>query len=531
MTNLHAELIIRNGTIRTMDPLHPTAEAVAIANGRILAVGSLEDVESTAHANTRRIDLGGRTLIPGFNDAYVHLGRVGLLLTSILDVRSPMLSNIPAIVEALKARASQIPAGNWLSAHGYNNVTLQERCHPTRVDLDRASMVHPIVLTHASGHSIVVNSCALELAGIRAATSDPLGGTIERDERGEPTGILHETAVAAIGKVQPLPTHAEFEAAVLAAAKMFLRLGITSVTDANVKPAELDVYRRLAGENRMPFRISAIARRYLDNGTKIPLPERYDGRWLHIDTVKLQADGGLVSGNAALSDPYFHDTKHKGPLRTSDEQLRAMIWDIHRAGLRASIHATGDLAIGQVIDAIEYASGRLASRMKHRIEHFSLPTAAHLQHCRGRINIVAQPIFIHSLGSTFRHYLSPYVLSNLYPLRAILDAGVTIALGSDAPVVLDANPLLGIKAAANRTGADGIPLGSEQSITVAEALPLYTLGGAIVAGEEHLKGSITPGHVADLAILSGDPLRAPVERLTELRVEMTIVDGHIMYTG
>ncbi len=531
----HAELIIHNGTIHTMDPLHPLVEAVAVANGRILAVGQLEAVEATAHANTRRLDLEGRTLIPGFNDAHVHLWKVGMLLTSMIDARQSAAPTISAIVEAFRARAAQAPAGTWLTGRGYNNVTLPERRHPTRQELDQASAEHPITLIHTSAHVVVANSRALQLAGITDSTPNPPGGEIERDEHGEPTGVLHETAMSAVNKAQPAPTDAEFEAAILAAAKAYLRMGVTSITEAGVSPAQLDVYRRLADERRMPFRANVMARRYLDDGSKVPLPERFESNWLRIDTVKLFADGGLSSGNAALTVPYLpnggHQPGYKGLLRATGEQMRAMVWDVHRAGLRAAIHAVGDAAIEQVIDAIEYASKRLVSRMKHRIEHFGLPSADHIRRCRYRIGIVPQPIFIQALGSTFLSYLPGKLLPRLYPLRSLLDGGLTVALSSDGPVVPDASPLLAMKAAADRLSAEGVAIAPEQAVSVAETLPLYTLGGAIVAGEDHLKGSIAPGKYADFAILSGDPLRAPVERLLELQVEMTMVNGQIVYSA
>jgi hypothetical protein len=530
MPTLHAETIIYNGTIRTMDALHPTAEAVAIANGRILAVGTLEDVEATVHANTRRIDLAGRTLIPGFNDAHVHLWKVGMLLTVMLDARPAATPTIPAIVAAYKARAAKTPDGAWIVGRGYNNVTLPEGRHPTRHDLDAASTAHALVLIHNSAHTCVCNSRALQAAGITRDTPDPDGGHIERDDQGDPTGVLHETAMNAVNKVQPPPTDAEFEASVLAAAKSYLKLGVTSVTDPGVSPAQLDVYRTLATERRMPFRANVMARRYLDDGSKVALPERYEGNWLRIDTVKLFADGGLSSGNAALTTNYPGRTD-PGLLRSTDEQMQAMIWDIHRSGLRAAVHAVGDAAIEQVIGAMEYVAKRLVSRMKHRIEHFGLPSVDHMRRCRGRISVVPQPIFIHALGSTFLKYVPDALLPRLYPLRAMIDAGLTIALSSDAPVVPDANPLLALQAAVLRKTADGTSLLPEQAVPLTLSLPLYTLGGATVAGEDHLKGSIVPGKFADLTVLSGDPLRAPIERLTDLKVDLTMVDGQIVYSA
>ena len=526
----HAELIIFNGTIHTLDNGAPSAEAVAVSNGKILAVGSREDVEATTHANTRRLDLEGRTLIPGFNDAHIHLWKVGMLLTGMIDTRATVTPTIPAIVEAFRARAAQVPAGRWLTGRGYHESSLPEHRHPTRAELDQASGSHPIQLIHTSAHAAVVNSRALELAGITADTPDPAGGEIERDVHGVPTGLLRETAMGLVNAVIPPPTADEFEAAVLAAARVCLRLGITSITDPGVDLDQIAVYQRLKDERRLPLRANVMALRYATDNQKLPLPERIETEWLRVDTVKLFADGGLSSASAALSVPYPNSDK-RGLPRYSDEQMRALIWDIHRAGLRAAVHAIGDAAIGQVLNAVEYASGRLVSRLRHRIEHFGLPSAQHLQQARHRVSVVPQLVFIHALGDSFLEYTPPALRDQIYPLRAMHEAGLLIALSSDAPVVPDFNPLLGLRAAADRLSRSGQVILPEQALGVSDTLRMYTLNGAIVAGEALLKGSITPGKAADFAVLSGDPIRAPVARLTDLKVEQTILNGQVVFSA
>jgi len=346
---LRAELILFNGTIHTLDPLHPTAEAVSVASGRFLGVGALEAVEAASDASSRRIDLEGRTLIPGFNEASFPL---------------------------------------W-------------------------------------------------------------------------TG------------------EASFEDAILAGAKGLLSHGITSITHAGLLPEHLAVYRALTESRRMPLRANAIARRYAPDGTKIPLPERFESNWLRIDTVELFADSD--------GDPR---------LRENDQRMQALVWDIHRGGLRASIRASSEGAIQQAIGAISYASARLASRMKHRLEHVAAPNTDQLNHCRGRIGMT----------------VLPSIEGNM--LSAIVAAGVTVALSGDAA------PLATLQAVAARSG-----------LTIADLIPLYTVSAAIMAGEDYLKGTISPGKYADFAILSGDPLRAPVDRLSDLSVEMTALNGQIVYAG
>jgi predicted amidohydrolase YtcJ len=349
---LRAELLIFNGTIHTLDPLHPTAEAVSVANGRVLGVGTLEAVEPAADANTRRIDLRGRTLIPGFNDAYFAM---------------------------------------------------------------------------------------------------PLSAT-------------------------------DFENSVQTIGRSLLKFGVTSFTHVGLLPDVVAAYWKLTEARRMPFRVNVIARRYTADGIKIPLPERHETNWLRVETVLIDRE----------NDPKAAD---------SEERLRALIWDIHRGGLRAAILASDENAIRAGISAISYASGRLASRMKHRLDQVAAPNADQLAHCRGRINMTVGP----DAGT---------------PLRAILDAGVTVALSSHATNAEDASPLAVIKAITESTG-----------IAVAELLPLYTLNTAILSGDDHLKGTISPGKYADFALLSGDPLRAPVDRLQDIAIDMTILNGQIAYSS
>jgi predicted amidohydrolase YtcJ len=411
---LRAELIFTNGTIHTLDPDQPIPEAVAVANGRILAVGALEEVERTAHANTRRIDLHGRTLMPGFNDAHLYLLKWGLA---------------------------------------------------------------------------------------------QLGG----DSKATP---------------------ADVEAAILTAGKLCHRLGITSVTDIGLTPAELQVYRKLATERRMPLRVNAVALRYLPDRDgallKAPLPERTDSPWLNIDTVAIFADG---EGSPIKRRTLVYEGRESAKaLRYTEDQMRALVWDIHRAGLRAAIYATTSEAISQAVDAIEFVYSRLPSRIKHRIEHFALPTVELLQRSRYRLTAVTAPGFLPALSSLSTEELPRETVARLYPLRSMLGVGVSTALGSFAPIAPNANPLQILESATTRSsGQANVPVTVEQALTIENALPMVTRAGALATGEDHLKGTITRGKYADLVVLSGDPVRAPAERLTDLRAEMTVIDGHIVH--
>ncbi|MDZ4767680.1 MAG: amidohydrolase [Chloroflexota bacterium] len=523
-----------NGVIHTMDSAHRNPDLVVVDeySGRIRTVGRL-DLRVTMPP-LRRVDLEGRTLLPGFNDAHVHLWKLGLLLTVQVDARRAAAPDIAAIASAFRKRAQSVPAGTWLTGRGYNEVDLPEKRHPTRYDLDAVSSDHPIALTRTCGHMIVANSLALHLAGISAETPDPPGGVIVRDESGEPTGLLQETATGLLTRVIPPYDDDTMSRAIQAAMAHQLRLGITSATDPLLAPEHMRVYRALDAADALPMRVNGFPIRRPDGGTETyPLPEKHDSPYLRIDTVKFFADGGLSGATAAVSQPY-KVTGEMGVLRFETDDMRALMWEAHNAGFRIATHAIGDVALEQVISIYESLHVRKPNTgLRHRIEHVGLPTADHLRRMRAIDSIaVPQTVFIQALGTSFRRYLPDDLLSRCYPVRALLTAGLTIALSSDAPVVPDDNPLLGIKAAVDRFDALGESIAPDQAITPYEALYAYTMGGAIASGDADNRGSITPGKWADLIVLNGDPLReaaiAP-ERLLDIRVDQVYVGGQLVY--
>lgn len=527
-------LLFHNGIIHTVDANHPKPEALLVGDdGRIQAVGTSGDVEAAADRSTRRIDLAGRTLLPGFNDAHVHVWKLGLLLTVQVDARHALAPDMPTLVERFRQRAGSLPTGNWLAGRGYNEAQLPEGRHPTRADLDAASSDHPIALTRTCGHMIVANSKALALAGITADTPDPPGGVIVRDAEGKPTGLLQETAMGLINAVMPPYSDAEMGDAVRAAQQHQLRLGITSATDPLLTPDHLRVYRQLEAAGELIVRYNGLPIRRPDGGTEtLPLPERYISDTLRIDTVKFFADGGLSGATAAISKPY-KVTGETGVLRFDDDDLLNLMLEAHTNDFRIGTHAIGDVALDQVIGIYETLQQRdPRPQLRHRIEHLGLPDAEHLRRCAA-LNVIAVPqtVFLPALGASFRRYLPDEYLSRCYPVRAMLDAGLTVALSSDAPVVPDDNPLLGMKAASDRLDPFGAPIAPEQAISAEEALYSYTMGGAVASGDEANRGSLTPGKWADMVILSGDPLTTPPDSLLDVQVEQTYVGGRCVYGG
>jgi predicted amidohydrolase YtcJ len=513
-----------------MDSRFPAAEAVAVGeDGRIRAVGTLAEAEAALPRGARRVNLEGRPLIPGFNDAHVHVQWLGMRLTRMIDAVITKAPTIDAIIALYRERAEQEAPGEWITGAGYNENFLPEQRHVTRYDLDCASSVHPMTLTHTSGHVAVANSRALAIAGITRDTPDPEGGHIVRDDSGEPTGVLEETAMELVFHQIPEVTEGVMADAIRAAMRHQLSIGITSATDPAVTPFHIGVYRQLEAAGELTVRINLLAERR--SGDVIyPLPEQYVSDWLRLDSVKFFADGGMTSATAAIHIPY-KETGTNGILIYDTEQMAELMWEAHDAGFHIGTHANGDIALEQVIGVYEAITARKPEpRLRHRIEHLALPTPDHLRRAAGiGVMVATQTVFLPAMGAAFRRYMPDEYVPRAYGVRAMLDTGIDVALSTDAPVVPDDNPLLGIKAAIDRLDHAGVPFAPDQAVTPYEALYAYTMGGAILSGDQDNRGSITPGKWADLVVLSGDPLTTPAERLLDLHVEQTYVGGRLMY--
>lgn len=522
-----ADLILYNGTLLTQDKIQPLAEAIAVIDGRIEAIGSTDDIRYLASPKTRQIDLGGRTLIPGFNDAHVHVWKMGHLLTTMLDVRG--VSSISTLKSSIQEFSESLPEGAWFMGRGYNEALMDEKRHPTKADLDAILPDRPAYLIRTCAHIAVVNSKALELANITTNTEPPPGGIIERDEQGEATGILHETALGLVFNHIPEPTAEEYEAMLQTAMQHQLTLGITSATDPGVLPGILKVYHEMDARGALPIRLNIMAIRRPDGGTEtLPLPKQHVSNHLRVDSIKFFADGGLSGATSALSVNYRHK-EDKGVVRFEYDELLELSRDAHLAGLRIGTHAIGDVAIQTVLDV--YASlYDLAAGQRHRIEHLGLPDAKDLRRAAA-LGVIAVPqtVFINSLGPNFRRYLPDSLLPQCYPVRAMLDAGITVALSSDAPVVKDDNPLLGIQAAILRRDIEGELVAAEQAITAEEALYAFTMGGAIASGDDDNRGSLITDKWADFTVLSDNPLTVSPQSLTDIQVEMTFVGGTLCF--
>lgn len=540
---MQADLVLFNGHVYTMDAARPRAQAVAIAGDRILATGDDKTLRPLLRRGGRAVDLGGRVVIPGLIDAHVHFGWY-----SIARYQNQVdLDNVPTKAEAVARvtkAAHQTPPDRWIQGGGWNkniwpDAASTNRSFPTATDLDAFIPDHPVVLKDKSHHVIWVNSRALELAGITATTQPPPGGEILRDDSGQPTGILLETAAELVYKAVPDPDVDTFVNALRSGIAEAHRLGLTGVHDPG-HPTILAALQVLRAQGELRLRALAhIPTDELEAAIELGFRSGLGDEYLRIGGVKIFADGALGPQSAHLLAPYRavdgSATDNLGlPVHTAGE-LRALVRRAHQAGISVAIHAIGDAANRAVLDAIEHTQDarlQTQSPIPNRIEHVQLLHPDDLPRL-AQLSVVASMQPFHATSDmevAERHWGRRCDLA--YAWRSVLDSGARLAFGSDCPIeTLD--PLAGIHAAVTRRRADGSP-GPEgwipaQRLTVTEAVHAYTLGAAYASGEVHRKGSLFPGKLADLVVLSQDIFLCNPMEILDTRVEMTVFDGQIVY--
>ncbi len=536
------DLLLINGKLHTQDDRYPDATAVAIRGARVQAVGDDAAIGALAGPGARVIDLEGRLLLPAMTDAHFHYYDWSLGLRRLPLSEADSLADLK---QRLARRAREIPPGEWILGQGWNESRWPEPRMPTRADLDEAAPDHPVILWRNDLHLAAINSRALQETGITADTANPPEGIIDRDESGEPTGVLRELAINLVTDVIPPSTEDETVDAMREGFGILHRLGVTGVHDYRIMggadgPPAFRAYQRLQAAGELAMRMwMHIPGERLDEAIALGLRTGMGDDYLRVGHVKLFSDGGQGARTAWMLEPY-EDTGECGmPLTPMDEIARA-VERAERAGLAVTIHAIGDRANRALIGVFERVLGseRVSETAPpaamHRIEHVQmirpedvarlaqLDVAASVQpiHCPDDI-----PMTETSVGPRARF---------AYPFRDMKDAGVMMAFGSDCPVA-NPNPIFGIHAAVTRQTRDGAPAGGwypAQRLTVSEAVWGFTMGAAVVSGREAHLGSISPGKLADLVLLDRDILAleetAPME-IAQAQVVMTIFDGRVVY--
>ena len=542
------DLTLVNANVLTMDRDRPRASTVAIARGRIEAL----DASSGVPASGRVVDLRGATVLPGFHDAHNHMVGFGMSLAEV-DLRSSAAGSLDELYAAIARRAETTAPGDWVIGAGYDQNKLG--VHPNRDALDRAAPGKRVWLRHTSGHMCVVNSPVLAALGLDAAATEFPGGRVATDSSGRPTGLLEERAQLLVGSlVYPYPL-AELTQAIGRAAEQYLKEGVTSCTEAGIaggwvahSPAELAAYQaaRDTGELRVRVELMPAAEVLhalgahdgdgLVAGLDLGIKTGFGDDWLRLGPVKIFADGSLVGRTAALIDPYAGDGagngagNGRGYLQADAADLQARIIAAHRSGWQVATHAIGDLAIDVVLDAYARALEAYPRRdPRHRIEHFAVVQPRQVARA-AELGVIAVPQgrFVTELGDGMLAAVGPDRHGWLYRQRSLLEAGMVLPGSSDRPVVSGA-PLLGIADMVNRRTACGAPFNPGEAITAQQALYAYTRGSAYASRQEHVKGSIAPGMLADLVVLSEDPTAVSPERIAEVAVLATIVDGQCRY--
>ena len=546
-----ADLILLHGKIWTGEPVATTGEtpaparvveAVAIANGRILAVGGDEEIRTCKGLNTEVVDLRGRLVVPGLADSHVHFiqGGFQLLAVDLKDAHSE-----EEFVRRIADKARTLPPGRWMQGGNWDEEAWPSEKLPDRWLIDPVTPRTPVFISRYDGHAGLANSLALKLAGVTKDTPAPLGGVIVRDPKsGEPTGILKDEAQDLVAKVIPRPTESEMEEALRAALQEAARVGLTSVHDITVDTdswngsfrGEIQLLRRAELQGWLTCRLYAITPIAQWNKlAEAGISHDMGGDFLKLGAVKAFADGSLGSRTGWMFKPYDDDPGNVGlpmPLMIPPSKMEGLARGADNAGIQICTHAIGDRATSAILDIYERLGGEHPAAHRFRVEH--------AQHVRredfarfGKLGIVAsmQPYHAIDDGRWAEKRIGHERARTSYAWRSMLDAGAVLAFGSDWPVA-PLDPLSGIAAAVTRATLDGRNPGGwfpEQRLTVEEALRAYTQGCAYAAFEEKDKGTISPGKFADLVVLSEDLFRIPPERIKDARVEITIVGGRVVY--
>jgi predicted amidohydrolase YtcJ len=536
----NATLVLLNGRIWTENPRQPEAEAIAIDHGRVAAVGSSADMRKLAGPNCQVIDLRGRRVVPGFNDAHVHFLSGGRALSGVqlVDAASPA-----ELRRRIGEFAKNAGKGAWIRDGNWDETLWTPATLPTHQLIDDVTPDNPVMVWRVDGHAVLVNAAAMKLAGIDRRTRDVTGGVIVRDAAGNPTGVLRDQATGLVERIVPPLSAAELDAALTAALHEAARHGVTSVQNLVDTPTEHDTATKLR-EFQKFARAGLLSVRIYDSGAlrdwkdfaAVGIQASFGDPLLRTGNLKAFADGSLGSETAWMTAPYADDPRNQGLASGDLEDPVAMygfIQGADRAGLQVSIHAIGDRAIHEVLDLMERAEKENGpTDRRFRIEHLQHLGRADVARL-APLGVIAsmQPYHAIDDGRFAEQRIGAERVQLSYAWRSLLDSGAVLAFGSDWPVA-PLDPVMGIYAATTRRTLDGRnPQGwvPAQRITVAEAVHAYTVGSAFAEHQEGAKGSLEAGKLADLVVLSGDIFAMPPEQIANVRVQLTVFNGSVIY--
>jgi predicted amidohydrolase YtcJ len=499
------------------------ADALAVLGEHIVASGSRTDLLHR-FPDAERVDFGDAVLVPGFNDAHMHPAQAAEDLLHV-DVAASVVRSNADILAALRAAAAVTPDGGWVQASRYDDGKMAERRLLTRWDLDSAVPEHPVLVTHVAGHWAVVNSRALQLAGLDESSNAPDGGAYGRDARGLLNGVLYERALFQFRVVPP----SSLEDRLIGLRRVLERFhaaGLTSLGDALVSPGEITLYQTALELGLLTARVNMLLGvEYFERLRGLGVVSGFGSSRLRINGVKAFVDGA-IGGRTCLLEQPFEGTDDYGMQTTSTRELADLVRMVHTAGTRLGVHANGDRAIGLLLDQLEASAAHdPRPELHHRIEHCSVINEDILVRMR-RLGAIAVPFgsYVHYHGGNLVDWYGAQRLERMFAHRSFLEAGIAVAGASDFPCG-PFEPLLAMQSCVMRTGWDGTPIGISQRIAARQALELYTTGAAYASDEQTVKGRLAPGYLADFVVLGSDPLEVEPGSLADVPVRATFVGG------
>jgi predicted amidohydrolase YtcJ len=523
------QILLYNANILTMESRQPQAQAVAIANGRFLAVGGNEEVRALATARTTQVNLEGRTVVPGFIDAHSHPASAGLAHLRSVDCD---LRSIAEIQAALRERTAKTPAGEWVLGFKYDDTKTAEGRFLTTQDLDAVSTEHPVYVQHRGGHTAYVNSLALRMASVSEETPDPPGGHFHRDPAtGRLSGRIEERAEEVFADLIPSTvTREDRRQGVKLISRMMTRAGVTSVHDAYGTPEALRAYQDAYEAGELGLRVCClIDYRAVERMNDAGVRTGFGNEWVRVGAMKMTCDGSISERTARLSQPYVGRPDYYGILVTEEEELYERARKAHETGWQIGIHANGDVAIEITLRVYERLHRELPHRdPRFRIEHCTVINDSLVERIRG-LGAIPNPFstYVYYHGEKMREY-GPERLNSMFAVRSFLDADVPVTMTSDYPPG-PFEPMMALQSMVTRTDMRGNLWGPRQRVTVEEALRVGTIHGAYASFEEKRKGSISPGKYADLVVLGRDPTQEEPSTLIEIPVERTMTGGRWVF--
>lgn len=537
--DLSIDVALVDGHIHTLDGCCPRVEAVAVKDRRIVALGQTNDIQTLTGPGTMMIDLAGRTVIPGFFDAHVHVMEMGTKLSWIpLDD----CQSIEEMVARVRERAENTPPGDWIIGHGWNEADFAEGRLPNRHDIDAATTQHSVVLMRVF-NKYVVNTPALKAAGIHKDTPDPSGGEIVHGPDGVPNGLLFANAKNLVMPFLPQPTEEEMKRAVKIGMDRLHSFGITSFLEPGLRPWEIGAYQALLEDGALTARVNVMVSWYgywcayesdeqlAYRAQEMGIRSGFGDEWLRLGGLKMALDGGIAPHTAFMYEPFEGESEPVDYNRLDIEKLPAYLETAQGFGWDVGIHCMGDRAQDVAVDALVRVSEAMPKpNARHNIIHGTFPTREAMRSmAEHNIAVVIQPSVLYYDSNALPDHVGRERMERYKPARSYLDHGVRVVSSSDMIYTKSANPFVGLYALITRKNAQSQVVGVGEGLTREEALQSYTGAGAWLTREKRIKGTIALGKLADMAVLDRDYFSVPKEEIKEIEVEMTIVGGEIVY--